>query len=140
MRWQLGRRSENIEDRRGLPVSPMTGGIGCGGLILIGIIAYLTGQNPLDLLQQVTNDTPSAPVREAPPAGFDKERDFVSSVLGDTEDTWGKVFAASNQRYQPPKLVLFTEAVRSACGLGSAAVGPFYCPSDQKVYLDLGFF
>ena len=140
MRWQLGRRSENIEDRRGLPVSPMTGGIGCVGLIVIGIIAYLTGQNPLDLLQQVTTDTSNAPVREAPPAGYDKERDFVASVLGDTEETWGKVFASSNRSYQPPKLVLFTDAVRSACGFGSAAVGPFYCPSDQKVYLDLNFF
>ena len=140
MRWQLSRRSTNIEDRRGMGVGPRAGGIGCLGLVVIVILSYLTGQNPLELLQQVENAPVTTSAPESAPAGYDTERDFVASVLGDTEDTWTQIFAASGRQYQPPRLVLFTEAVRSACGFNSAAVGPFYCPPDQKVYLDLSFF
>ncbi len=138
MRWQLSRRSSNIEDRRGIPT---TGGIGCIGLIVLVVIGYLTGTNPLELLRQVGTD-PSVSTRApaATPGEYDHERDFVAAVLGDTEDAWGRIFAADGQRYRPPTLVLFSDAVRSACGFNSAAVGPFYCPPDQKVYLDLTFF
>ncbi len=117
------------------------GGIGCVGLIVILVIGYLTGTNPLELLQEVGTDTSvSTRAPAAPPGGYDRERDFVAAVLGDTEDTWGRIFASSGEQYRAPTLVLFSEAVRSACGLNSAAVGPFYCPPDQKVYLDLSFF
>ncbi len=122
---------------------PKTGGIGCLGLLVIMLLAYITGKNPLELLQQVGTDT-SVSTRVPTPTpdagGFDREKDFVSAVLGDTEDTWGRVFAAAGRQYRPPVLVLFTGSVSSACGFSSAAVGPFYCPPDQKVYLDMSFF
>jgi uncharacterized protein len=140
MRWQLGRQSTNIEDRRGMGMAPRAGGIGCLGLVVVLVLSYLTGQNPLELLQQVDTAPVPTSVPESAPPGYDTERDFVARVLGDTEDTWAQVFAASGRQYQPPKLVLFTDAVQSACGFNSAAVGPFYCPPDQRVYLDLSFF
>jgi uncharacterized protein len=141
MRWQLGRQSSNIEDRRGMN-APRVGGIGCVGLVLILAISYFTGTNPLQLLQQMETVNTSAPVQTQQPAREmdDPERDFVAAVLGDTEDTWGQIFDENGRQYQPPKLVLFNDAVQSACGFNSAAVGPFYCPPDRKVYLDLSFF
>ena len=140
MRWQLSRKSTNIEDRRGMRF-PRTGGIGCLGFAVILVIAYLTGTNPLELLQQVGTDTSiSTQAPPVQPGGQDTGREFVASVLGDTEDTWAEIFAAGGRQYIPPKLVLFENAVSSACGFNSAAVGPFYCPPDQKVYLDLSFF
>ena len=117
-----------------------TGGIGCLGLLVIVVLAWLTGQNPLKLLQQVGSEQVSTETPASSPGGYDQERDFVSAVLGDTEETWTQIFAASGRQYRPPTLVLFTDGVRSACGLNSAAVGPFYCPADQKIYLDLSFF
>jgi predicted metalloprotease len=141
MRWELGRRSENIEDRRGFSIGPRTGGIGCVGMLAVIVIAWLTGTNPLELLQQINTEQPApTQVTQQAPTGYDRERDFVAAVLGDTEDTWGRVFAERRAQYRPPRLVLFSEAVRSACGVGSPAVGPFYCPSDTTVYLDLSFF
>ncbi len=140
MRWQLGRQSSNVEDRRGMS-APRVGGIGCLGLLVIIAISYFTGTNPLELLQQVGTDTSVS--TQPPPAatqGTDAEREFVGSVLGSTEDAWTRIFAAGNRQYQVPRLVLFENAVTSACGFTSAAVGPFYCPPDQKVYLDLSFF
>ena len=136
----MSRQSSNIEDRRGMN-APRAGGIGCLGLVVVLVIAYLTGSNPLELLQQLGTDT-SVPTQErsAAPAGNDEGRQFVAAVLGSTEDAWTQIFAASGRQYQPPKLVLFENAVSSACGFNSAAVGPFYCPPDQKVYLDLSFF
>jgi predicted metalloprotease len=124
-------------------ISPRTGGVGCVGLIFILIISYFTGVNPLELLQQVGSDqtvrTTPMPSGSAP-AGQDRERDFVAAVLGSTEDVWQQLFASTGAQYRPPKLVLFNDAVQSACGMNSAAVGPFYCPPDERVYLDLGFF
>jgi len=140
MRWQLSRQSSNIEDRRGLRM-PQAGGIGCLGLVVIIVISYLTGSNPLDLLQQAGTDTSiSTQAPAVAPGGSDAARDFVAAVLGDTEDAWTQIFASDGRRYQPPTLVLFENAVSSACGFNSAAVGPFYCPPDHKVYLDLSFF
>jgi len=140
MRWQIGRRSSNVEDRRGMS-APRAGGIGCLGLAVIIAIAYFTGTNPLELLQQVGTDTSvSTQAPSVTPGVNDTDRAFVESVLGSTEDVWAEVFAGEGRRYQPPHLVLFENAVRSACGFNSAAVGPFYCPPDQYVYLDLSFF
>jgi predicted metalloprotease len=137
MRWQMA-GGVNVEDRRGGYGATRGGMVPRSGGDLDP--SYLTGQNPLDLLQQVDNAPVTNRVPESAPPGHDTERDFVASVLGSTEDSWTQIFAASGRQYEPPKLVLFTDAVRSACGLNSAAVGPFYCPPDQKVYLDLSFF
>ena len=119
---------------------------GCGTLILVLVISLLTGNSPLRILQLLNGSSSGSVV--APPAGGspaapareDKEKKFVSAVLADTEDTWTSIFAASGQRYELPKLVLFTDGTPTECGQGSAAQGPFYCPLDRKVYLDLGFF
>ena len=139
MRWESGRRSTNIEDRRGIGGAGMVGGGGIGMLILVLIISFITGQNPLELLQQVPQSEESAPTGGAPPAD-DPQAQMVSAVLGDTEDTWQQIFAQNGSSYEDPVLVLFDGSVRSACGLASAAVGPFYCPGDHKLYIDLSFF
>ena len=137
MLWQNGRRSENVEDRRGIGV----GGIAGGGIgvVVIALIAMFFGVDPRVILQEA--GTPSGQQQAVPvdPAQ-DKLKDFVSVVLADTEDTWGEIFQKGGATYERPKLVLFTGAVRSACGLAQSAVGPFYCPGDQKVYIDLDFY
>lgn len=146
MRWQGRRESDNVEDVRGRgPIGRAGAGLGCGGLLLVLVIAYATGQDPMALLQMVqgTQATlPSSPSAVepggAPPS--DELGKFASVVLADTEETWDGVFAKAGARYEKPRLVLFTGAVQSACGMSSAAVGPFYCPGDHKVYLDLSFF
>ena len=123
-----------------MSIGTRTGGIGCLGLIVVVAIAWLTGQNPLRLLQEVGTEQISTETPVSAPEGYDQQRDFVSVVLGETETTWAQIFAAEGREYRPPTLVLFNDAVRSACGFNSAAVGPFYCPPDQKVYIDLSFF
>ena len=136
---QLGdqQASGNVEDRRGIG---MGGGLGIGG-IAVAIVAYFLGFDPttaINVAQQVT--TPSQ-TREAPKgAPADETGQFVSKVLGSTETVWTKIFQQSNAQYRPPTLVLFEGQVRSACGAGQAAMGPFYCPNDQKLYIDLSFF
>ncbi|HYB96029.1 MAG TPA: neutral zinc metallopeptidase [Vicinamibacterales bacterium] len=140
MRWQGGRRSTNIEDRRGLGVGTMGAG-GIGTLLLVLAVSCLTGTNPLALLQMVEENQPAQ--TQSVPTGAptnDPAAEFVSVVLGDTEETWKRIFASAGRQYQEPVLVLFEGSVRSACGGASAASGPFYCPADQKVYLDLSFF
>jgi predicted metalloprotease len=135
MQWQGGRRSTNIEDRRGGRVGLVGGGL--GGLVLL-LIALFFGVDPGMLMNDSGVDA------SGPEAGTskidDQAEDFVASVVGYTEDTWTRLFQQSGQNYRAPKLVLFTGAVRSACGLGQSAMGPFYCPSDEKVYLDMSFF
>ncbi len=142
MRWRGERESSNVEDRRG-----MSGGgriaIGGGlGTLIIIIIAVLLGADPRQILQQVPND--SAPsTSQAPRPGNAEEEElkkFVSVVLGKTEDVWQDIFRQNGKQYRDPTLVLFTGEVQSACGLGSVASGPFYCPGDQKVYIDLSFY
>lgn len=142
MRWQLGRRSTNVEDRRGTGVSgPVIGG-GIGAIILSVIVALLGG-DPSVILNQ--GEAPSDrtgteyPQTQRPPAD-DRMADFVSVVLADTEDTWHKLFQQTGETYVEPKLVLFSGAVNSACGYARSAVGPFYCPADQKLYIDLSFY
>ena len=154
MRWRQGRRSQNVEDRRGAgrPMGGVGGArIGGGGPVLLLLVLWLFGADPMTLLSilagggdgAVTTQVPgTGPGAVAPQRGGpdDELADFVSVVLADTEDTWTELFAASGQRYTPPRLVLFTDVVRSACGMAQAAMGPFYCPADQKVYIDLGFY
>lgn len=137
MRWQGSRQSGNIEDRRGIGPGLVGGGIGA---VVIAVIAMFLGVDPRELLQG--GDQAAAPSSAAAPqaASTDTMRQFIAAVLGSTEDVWGEVFRRRGEVYEQPKLVLFTDAVQSACGLAESAVGPFYCPSDRKVYLDLGFF
>jgi len=135
MRW-TGRRSGNIEDRRGMGV-PLVAGGGIGSIILV-LAALFFGFDPSVILQ-TDSPPPTTQVPAASP-GQDDGRDFVAVVLADTEDTWAELFRRMNREYQNPKLVLFTGSVQSACGMAGAAVGPFYCPGDHKVYLDLEFF
>jgi len=144
MRWQDGRRSENVEDRRGGHVSRRIAGGGIGTLLLV-LVAMYFGIDPSIILNQSQTPIPGAdaPIRSEPYSASPEENrlaQFVSVVLADTEDTWKTIFHGMGQTYQAPKLVLFSESVESACGLASAAVGPFYCPMDQKVYIDLSFY
>jgi predicted metalloprotease len=140
MRWESARRSTNIEDRRGLSGGTMVGGGGIGMILLVLLFSFITGQNPLELLQQVETNAPQTGQPAGPPPADDPAAQMVSAVLADTEDTWGRIFSQSGRRYEEPVLVLFERVVQSACGTASAAVGPFYCPGDHKVYLDLSFF
>ena len=134
------RSSSNIEDRRGMGIG-MGGGLGIGGIV-IAIIAALMGYDPsqvLNTIQGVETGTPSA--QEAPHGTpNDQMGQFVSKVLGSTEDVWTDIFAKNGGTYRAPTLVLYTGATRSACGLGQAAMGPFYCPNDEKLYVDLAFY
>jgi len=144
MRWEDGRRSENVEDRRGIHVSRRVAGGGIGTLLLV-LVAMYFGIDPSIILNQSQVPIPGsgAPTPSEPYSASPEEMrltEFVSVVLADTEDTWQTLFRAMGQTYQQPKLVLFSESVESACGLASAAVGPFYCPMDQKVYIDLSFY
>jgi uncharacterized protein len=143
VRWEDERRSENVEDERGRSfggVGMVGGGI---GTIVIVVVALLLGVDPRALLQQLPTGSSvpaqtQRPVQSSPEE--DKLKDFVSVVLADTEDTWRELFKASGRQYEDPKLVLFSGAVQSACGFAQAAVGPFYCPADHKVYIDLSFY
>lgn len=141
MKWQRARRSSNVEDRRG-GGAKAAGGISLVGVLIVLGISWLTGQNPMQLLgllqQQSASTSPSGPA-QAPPAD-DPRAAFVGSILGETEDVWNAFFQQSGNRYPAPKLVLFSGSVQSACGGATAASGPFYCPGDQKVYLDTSFF
>jgi predicted metalloprotease len=140
MRWQDERRSTNVEDRRGFPVRGA--GVVGGGAILVALVATLLGAPP-GLVRAILGgggDDQTTETQTTPPSADDSERvDFVRAVLGSTEDVWAAVLPKSGQTYVPPKLVLFSDAVESACGVAGAAVGPFYCPPDRQVYLDLSF-
>ncbi len=139
MRWEFGRRSSNVEDRRGAGVSgPVVGG-GIG-FIVLSLIAAFFGVDPA-ILEQVApiNDNPTAVNRQNSPES-NRLADFVSVVLADTEDTWNPLFREMGANYVEPTLVLFSDRVESACGFAKAAVGPFYCPADQKLYIDLSFY
>ena len=144
MRWRDGRQSDNIEDRRGssIPRGAKIGGVGGLGLLVLVVVGMFLGIDPTVLLQSVPEvQTPSVSVDQgARPGANDDLRDFVAVVLADTEDVWSDAFRRMGKTYRPPTLVLFSQAVESACGMAGSAVGPFYCPFDQKVYLDLSFF
>jgi uncharacterized protein len=141
---QLGnqRASSNVEDRRGRRM--VGGGLGIGGIV-IALIAYFLGVDPgivTNVAEQVaTESTARQDAREVPKgAPADEMGQFVSKVLGSTEDVWGSIFQQSGVQYRPPTLVLYDGQVGSACGMGQAAMGPFYCPGDEKLYIDLAFF
>ncbi len=137
MLWQGRRESGNVEDRRGFGGGGMVAGGGIGAVI-IGILYFLLGGNPSDIpTQQLRpNQTQSAPRS----AAEEKLASFTRVVLADTEDVWGQLFQASGENYAQPTLVMFTQQTQSGCGFSSAATGPFYCPADQKIYIDLSFF
>ena len=146
MRWQGGRESENIEDRRGVPPVRVAAVGGGAGTVLFVVVALLLGADPKDLLRLVQNNpnvaAPQPAPQGAPGKGVDDEgKKFVSVVLGETEDVWTDLFQEMGKTYRKPTLVLFNDKVSTeGCGFASSAVGPFYCPGDAKVYLDLGFF
>jgi predicted metalloprotease len=165
MRWGDFRRSDNVEDRTGGAPEGSGGGLpfggmrlGGGALVILVIVGMLFGINPFEMLGILGGDgggvqqvpAPSMPSEYGPQTGStgaappatqaDVNKDFSRAVLGDTEDVWGAVFKAMGSRYEPPKLVLYRDVTRSACGTANAAVGPFYCPADQDLYLDTSFF
>src|SRR5262245_16442505 len=148
MRWQDAQRSDNVDDLRGQRVGGgggglRLGGMGVGGLLGLMLLVWLIGGDPLSLLQggvPTESAAPDSVPGEAPPAN-DEGSQFVRAVLFSTETVWGDVFRTQlNQQYTKPRLALFSDAVQSACGMNSAAVGPFYCPPDQRVYIDLSFY
>jgi uncharacterized protein len=160
MRWQTGKRSSNVEDRRGdSPMSAMGGGGGLGllirvlpwllrsnmgrGVLLIGVVVFFGARFlGIDLLPLLAGGGASsvAQQRQAPPTEQNELVEFVSVVLADTETTWHGLFQAMGKTYKEPTLVLFSGSVSSSCGMGQAAMGPFYCPADQKLYIDLSFY
>nr|BFD44544.1 neutral zinc metallopeptidase [Pseudomonas sp. FFPRI_1] len=156
MLWKKGRRSDNVVDARDDSSGGGGGGMRFGGgkglsltaIMLIVGIGWATGQDPLQILgqllgqggQSTQTSAPATPqARKAPPAN-DEQAEFVRAILGDTEDTWGQIFQQAGRQYQPPKLILFRGRVNSACGAATSASGPFYCPADRQVYLDMDFF
>ncbi len=139
MRWRDQRQSSNVEDRRGFSGRNIAIGGGGLGTIVIIVLALLCGQDPRTLLQQLPADTDVQTQNQRAPQNDDVKQ-FVASVLGSTEDAWSDVFERNGARYRPPKLVLYSDAVRSACGTSSSSVGPFYCPGDEQLYLDTAFF
>ena len=151
MKWEGNRESDNVEDVRsdggggggGFPIGGR--GIGIGTIVIALLGSWVLGVNPLTLLGLLSGGGESAPYvqqQQAPkhPPADDRMAKFVSTVLADTEDVWRKEFSKLGGQYQDPKLVLFRGATQTACGQGQAAMGPFYCPADQKVYIDLGFY
>jgi predicted metalloprotease len=168
MKWQGRERSSNIEDRRGQRSGGGLGGLGglggnrggfriptgggggsrggisslIGIVVVLGIIWFATGQNPLDLLTggSTTGPSSSATSTQLPAEGQDELADFVGVVVKETEDLWNEQFAAIGEDYPEPTVVLFSGQVNSACGMADASVGPFYCPGDSKVYIDLSFY
>lgn len=150
MRWEGNRESDNVEDRRGGGGGGGFGGIGLGGgtvgigtVVLALLGSWIFGVNPLTMLGLLSGGGPAPQVQQGPapaPPKSDRQAAFVSTVLADTEDVWGELFKAGGSQYVRPKLVLFSGREATACGTGLAAMGPFYCPADSKVYIDLSFY
>jgi predicted metalloprotease len=157
MRWDDFRRSSNIEDRRGDPSSgggfgARGGGLGIGTIVVLGLVGWALGIDPrwligaADVMSDLDQPQASSPANtgstaQGPRAApGDAMGQFVAAVLGDTEDRWQEIFASAGQTYRPPSLVMFSGATRSSCGAAQAAMGPFYCPVDRRVYLDTSFF
>ncbi len=134
-----GRESTNVEDRRGMSPGGIAIGGGGLGIIILLVYVFLCGGDPQQLTQILQQQQPAQQTQSAP-GQEDDETKFVKSVLGSTEDIWQEVFSQNGRQYRPPVLVLYSGRVSSACGLNSAATGPFYCPGDEKLYLDTSFF
>ncbi|VCU72545.1 Putative neutral zinc metallopeptidase [Pigmentiphaga humi] len=139
MRLDNGRKSSNVEDRRGGPSLGGRGSLGIGAIVL-ALVAMYFGVDPSVVLDLASGPPASTQQSAGAPPADDPQAQFVSRVLADTEDTWSEIFRASGSRYAEPRLVLYTGATNTACGTGQAAMGPFYCPGDARVYLDMGFF
>lgn len=139
MLWQGRRESTNVEDRRGISGRHVAFGSGIGGITIILILSLILGKNPLQFLQQIDSGA-----KEQVSTTEQKEEDesavFAKVVLADTEDVWSKLFQKIGKQYDPPVMVLYSGEVESACGMNTAASGPFYCPADEKLYMDLSFF
>lgn len=148
MKWEGNRESDNVEDRRGDGGGGGGGfiggrSIGVGTIVIALVGGWVLGVNPLTILGLLSGGQPAQVQQQGPahaPPANDHMAKFVSTVLADTEDVWTDIFAKAGGRYQDPKLVLFSGATATACGTGQAAMGPFYCPGDQKVYIDLSFY
>ena len=141
MRLDDQQESSNVEDRRGSSGGSRIGGKSIGiGTIALALVAMYFGVDPSVVLNMGQGVNQNAPVESKPIPQDDPDAKFVAKVLGSTEETWAKIFQNSNQQYPAPKLVLFSGQTPTACGAGQAAMGPFYCPSDQKVYIDLSFY
>ncbi len=151
MKWEGNRESDNVEDRRddgegSASAGGLLGGrsIGIGAIVVALLGSWMFGINPMTILSLLSGGAPPAQVRQQAPAhqppANDRMAAFVSTVLADTEDVWKDVFTKNGQTYKDPRLVLFRGATQTACGQGQSAMGPFYCPADQKVYIDLGFY
>ena len=138
------RQSTNVDDRRGRGSMGKAGGLGLGGLVIVGLITWLMGGNPLDVLMNAGSMVDMTSQQAVDPSQFSKEEQelavFASQILAGTEDVWTSIFQKYGKRYVPPKLVLFTDAVQSGCGGATSSSGPFYCSADQTVYIDLSFF
>ena len=143
MRWQDERRSDNVEDRRGVSAGQIAVGGGIGTIIIVMLVSLLTGADPRALMQKMQVAQPGR-VQQNPAAKNpeeEKQADFVRATLGMTEDVWTDIFAKAGKKYREPHLILFSNQVKTeGCGLASTAVGPFYCPADEKVYIDLAFY
>ena len=149
MKWENNRASDQVEDRRGggpmgrLPRVGGGRGIGVGAIAAALLASWLFGMNPMTVLEVLSGaGGSSAPYQPPPaaPAADDKAKRFVAAVLGGTEDAWGAIFQAAGSQYEKPRLVLFSGATPTACGTGESAMGPFYCPGDSQVYIDLSFY
>ena len=138
MLWKNRRQSENVEDRRGIGGGGLAVG-GLGGLVIL-ILALLFGVDPSQLLEQVPQNDPSAGSPSATNPAEEELKNFIETVLADTEDVWNEEFRKLGTQYREPVLVFFSDQVRSGCGIAGAQVGPFYCPPDQKAYIDLSFY
>lgn len=142
MRWQGLRRSSNVSDRRSMGAKTVVGG-GAGGMFLIAVLVYAMGGNPTEyLLEGVSRTIQQSTARPSKldEAQQNEQADFASAVLGSTEDVWGAIYNQRGRQYPAPQMVLYAGATGTACGMGQSAMGPFYCPQDQAIYLDLDFF
>jgi len=143
MKLDDSRRSDNVDDQRGSGIGGRGAGIGIGTIVIV-VIGYFMGVSPATLLSLLNGDqqaaTPAAQTAPLSNSANDPQVDFVRAILGETEDVWGTYFKGLGKSYPAPHLVLFSGAVASACGNASSSAGPFYCPGDQKVYIDLGFY
>ncbi len=141
MRWRGERQSSNIEDRRGMGRGGMAIGGGLGGIVLL-VLALLFGADPQQLMEQLSGEQAPAGTQTSRPTNPQEEeqKQFVAVVLASTEDTWTDIFRQMGRQYREPTLQLFDHQASSACGIAGSAVGPFYCPGDEKVYIDLAFF
>jgi predicted metalloprotease len=137
MRWKGREQSSNVEDRRGVSGRTIVAG-GTVGTIVIALLVWVLGGNPMDVLKNSVQETETA-TKGTNTQTSDELTQFVSVVLKDTEDVWNTLFTQSGSTYREPKLVVFSQATQSACGYASAATGPFYCPGDEKVFIDLDF-